>query len=294
MSSSKEIVWVDVDDLGIDTANIRGGKWDYDVELVNDIKKNNILNPLIVRPADPKTGKKYAIVCGSRRFNAAIEAGLTEVPCIIEKMDDVTAMGRTIAENKHRADIPAWMFALKVGEMYEALDHKGEKSEIIKIIKDKTGFSDKTVRNYLDVYGVPELVELMKEPADRSEKVVELLKSFGELEAQKTLSLDKAAIIARELKEYPLRKKLEVAVFVLDKSIDVTRELVRLVKSYPKMAMEGLYEKLLGIPKGARWYFYFDSNIVRAIDEACMKKQVDRVTLVVEYVRRGLREDGFL
>jgi ParB/RepB/Spo0J family partition protein len=290
----REIVMVDVDDLGIDITNIRGGKWDYDEEFVEDIKKNSVLYPLIVRPADPKSGKKYAIVCGSRRYNAAIEAGLTEVPCIIEKMDDITALGRTIAENKHREDIPAWMFAVKIGEMYEKLDHKGEKSEIIKIIMGKTGFSDASVRNYLDVYGMPEIVELMKEPAERSKKVTELLKSFQLMEAQKTLSLDKAAIIARELKEYPLRKRLEVAIFVLDKSVDTTREIVRLVRTYPKMAMAGLYEKLLGIPKGARWMFYFDSNIVRAIDEACMKKQVDRPTLVTGYVREGLKADGFL
>jgi len=294
---AKEIVMVDVDDLGIDTTNIRyvmGAKWDYNEEFVEDIRKNSILNPLIVRPADPKTGKKYAIVCGSRRYNAAIQAGLTEVPCIIEEMDNVTAIGRTIAENKHREDIPAWMFALKIGEMFEALDHKGKRPEIIGMIMDKTGFSDASVRNYLDVYGMPEIVEMMKEPADRSEKVTELLKSFQLMETQKTLSLEKAAIIARELKEYPLKKILEVAVYALDKSVDVTRELVRLVKTYPKMTMDGLYEKILGIPKGARWYFYFDSNIVRAVDEACMKKQMDRVTLVAGYVREGLRKDGFL
>jgi len=141
----KEIVMIDIDDLGIDTLNIRGGEWDYDEELVQDVKNNGIDNPLLVRLAQ---GGKYAIVCGSRRYNAAIEAGLTKVPCFIEEMDDVTALGRTIAENIHRKDTPAWRYALKIGEMYERLNHKGDKEEVIKIIMRKTGFSrtsDKTI-----------------------------------------------------------------------------------------------------------------------------------------------------
>ena len=291
---AEKVVWVDVDDLGIDTANIRGGRWDYDEELVRDIKENGILNPLIVRPAAPKTRKKYAIICGSRRYNAAIEAGLEKVPCFIEEMNDITALGRTIAENKHREDIPAWMFAVKIGEMFERLDHKGKEPEIIKIVMGKTGLSDASVRNYLDVYGTPVLIELMKEPAERSKEVKELLKSFQLMEGQKTLSLEKAALIGRELVGYPKKKLLEVGVFVLDKAVDVVRELVRLVKTYPKMSMEGIYGKFLGIPKGAKWYFYFDSNLVRAIDEACVRKQVDRVNLVTEYVKKGLKKDGFL
>lgn len=288
------MVWVDVDDLGIDVVNIRGGRWDYDEEFVRDIKENSILNPLIVRPAAPKTRKKYAIVCGSRRYNAAIEAGLKKVPCFVEEIDDVTALGRTIAENKHRTDIPAWMFAVKIGEMFEELDHKGEKPEIKKIITRKTGLSDKSVGDYLDVYEVPELVELMKEPSERSKKVKELLKRFEEIGGQKTLALEKAAILARGLVGITKEKMIEVGVTVLDKSVEATREIVRLVKTYPKMAMEGILSKFFGIPKGAKWYFYFDSGIVRAIDEACARKQVDRVTLVTKYVKKGLKGDGFL
>jgi ParB/RepB/Spo0J family partition protein len=295
MAKEREVIWIDVDDLGVDAANIRGGKWDYDEELVEDIKNNGILNPLIVRPADPKTGKKYAIVCGSRRYNAAIEAGLTSVPCFVEKMDDVTAIGRTIAENKHRADIPAWMFALKIGEMYEKLDSKTSKPERVKIIEAKTGLASSTIYEYLDVYGLPsEVIELLKKPEERSEKVKELIKGFRVTEPLESLSIQKAAIIARELAEYPLKKMLEVAVFVIDKSVDATRELVRLVKTYPKMSMEGIYEKYIGIPKGARWSFEFSSRIVAALDEACIRKNMDRKTLVVYYVEEGLRRDGFL
>jgi len=69
---SEQIVWIDIDELGIDLMNIRGGDWDYDMEFVQDIKNNGIISPLSVRTTEPSTRVKYAIYCGGRRFNGAI------------------------------------------------------------------------------------------------------------------------------------------------------------------------------------------------------------------------------
>ena len=89
----ERIAHISIDELGIDECNIRQGIWDQDQELINSVKKVGILEPLVVRPADPQSGKKYAVLCGSRRFNAAIDAGLPKVPCIIrEDLDDIDAM----------------------------------------------------------------------------------------------------------------------------------------------------------------------------------------------------------
>lgn len=292
---AKEVVWVDVDDLGVDTVNIRGGEWDYDEDLVHDIKDNGIRTPLIVRRASPETGKKYAIVCGSRRYNAGIEVGLSKVPCFIEKLDDVTATGWTIAENKHRKGIPAWRYALKIGEMYERLNHKAKKSETVRIIMEKTGFSDHAVYDYLEICGLPaEIIELMKDPARRSEKVKELLKKFSEPGSEKILSFHKAAKIARELAGYPLEKMFEVAAYVLSQTKEVAFEIIERVKTYPKKSMEEIHRIVTGIPKGATWRFEFSSHIVMAIDEACMRKNMDRKSLVTYYLEDALKRDGFL
>jgi ParB/RepB/Spo0J family partition protein len=292
---AKEVVLIDVDDLGIDTANIRGGEWDYDKEFVQDIKNNGINNPLHVRPADPSTGVKYAIVCGSRRYNAAIEAGLTEVPCFIEEMDDVTAMGRSIAENIYARTAPAWRYAVKIGEMYEQLNHKGKKIDIVKIIMEKTGFSRTSVVNYLDIAGLPgEIIELMKEPEKRSELVKELLKQTSIIETKQTLSVEKAVKIARELRGFPMEKMFEVATYVIRLTKEVAFGIIEKVKTYPRKTMAEIHGMVTAIPKGARWVFEFGSHIVMALDEACMRKNIDRKTLVVRYVEEGLRRDGFL
>ena len=293
--ATKEVVWIDIDDLGIDTTNIRGGEWDYHEEFVQDIKNNGINNPLHVRPADPSTGVKYAIVCGSRRYNAAIEAGLTEVPCFIEEMDDVTAMGRSIAENIYSRTAPAWRYAIKIGEMYERLNHKGRKEDIIQIIMSKTGFSRTSVQNYLDITGLPgEIIELMKKPEKRSEVVKELLKGMPMIGTDKALSVEKAAKIARELKDFPMEKMFEVAAYVIRLTKETAFDIIEKVKTYPRKAMAEIHGMVRAIPKSARWVFEFGSHIVMALDEACMRKNIDRKTLVVHYVEDGLRGDGFL
>src|SRR5262249_4504867 len=48
-------------------------------ELVKSIEVRGVLEPLLVRPIGDN---RYRIIAGERRFRAAMEAGLTEVPCI--------------------------------------------------------------------------------------------------------------------------------------------------------------------------------------------------------------------
>jgi len=59
------------------------------MELVEDIKINGILSPVIVRIINDG---KYQILAGHNRTNAGRLAGLTTVPCIIKQCDDNEAM----------------------------------------------------------------------------------------------------------------------------------------------------------------------------------------------------------
>lgn len=66
-------------------------------------------------------------------------------------------------------------------------------------------------RNIYRAAGLPkEIIELMKEPSERSEKVKELFKGFV-VTTTDTLSLDKALKIATELRGFPKDKLIEVA-----------------------------------------------------------------------------------
>ena len=70
-------------------------------ELTASIRQFGVLQPLLVQ----KSGKKYRIIAGERRFRAAKEAGLKEVPVIIRDYSGQQAAEVAIIENVQRADL---------------------------------------------------------------------------------------------------------------------------------------------------------------------------------------------
>ncbi|HEY9897209.1 MAG TPA: ParB/RepB/Spo0J family partition protein [Candidatus Sericytochromatia bacterium] len=70
--------------------------------LVESIKQHGILEPLLVRPLE---GSAYELVAGERRYRAATEIGLTEVPIVVRKMSDSEALQIALIENLQREDL---------------------------------------------------------------------------------------------------------------------------------------------------------------------------------------------
>ena len=69
--------------------------------LVESIKQHGILEPLLVRPV----GLAYELIAGERRYRAAKDAGLTEVPVVIREMNDSEAIQVALIENLQREDL---------------------------------------------------------------------------------------------------------------------------------------------------------------------------------------------
>lgn len=70
-------------------------------ELANSIRRHGILQPLSVR----RTGAGYELIAGERRLRAGILAGLTEVPCLLMRMDDKESGIAALMENLQRQDL---------------------------------------------------------------------------------------------------------------------------------------------------------------------------------------------
>ena len=70
-------------------------------ELAKSIQKHGILQPLSVR----RVGTGYELIAGERRLRAGIMAGLTELPCIIMRMDDRESGLVALVENLQRQDL---------------------------------------------------------------------------------------------------------------------------------------------------------------------------------------------
>ena len=77
-------------------------------ELAASIRQDGILQPLLVRPT-PATagleGERYEIIAGERRWRAAGQAGLMEVPAIVRSMSDLEVMRAMVVENVQRASL---------------------------------------------------------------------------------------------------------------------------------------------------------------------------------------------
>ncbi|MCF6461579.1 ParB/RepB/Spo0J family partition protein [Clostridium sp. Cult3] len=70
-------------------------------ELKNSILQYGIIQPIVVR----KKGENYEIIAGERRWRAAKDAKLSEVPCIIREVSDKGAMKLALIENIQREDL---------------------------------------------------------------------------------------------------------------------------------------------------------------------------------------------
>jgi ParB family chromosome partitioning protein len=84
--------------------------------LVESVKAQGVLQPILVRPVEGKTDR-YHIIAGERRWRAAQKAKLHEVPVVIRPMSDREALQFAIIENVQRQDLTA----LEEAEGYQRL-----------------------------------------------------------------------------------------------------------------------------------------------------------------------------
>ena len=72
-------------------------------DLIASIKEKGVLEPLLVRPSE--VGGRFMIISGERRYRAAREAGLRELPCIEMEVDDRAVAEIALIENLQRKDL---------------------------------------------------------------------------------------------------------------------------------------------------------------------------------------------
>lgn len=70
-------------------------------ELAESLKRHGIVQPLIVK----RSGLRYTIIAGERRFRAARMAGLKTVPVLISDLDENSIMEVALVENIQREDL---------------------------------------------------------------------------------------------------------------------------------------------------------------------------------------------
>lgn len=71
-------------------------------ELALSIKEQGVMQPILVRPVD---GGRFEIVAGERRWRAAQQAGLREIPALVKTIPDQSALAVALIENIQREDL---------------------------------------------------------------------------------------------------------------------------------------------------------------------------------------------
>jgi ParB family chromosome partitioning protein len=114
-------------------------------ELVASVREKGIVQPLLVRPH----AGSYEIVAGERRYRAAQQAGLSQVPVVVRDLDDQQALEIAIIENLQREDLDA----LEEAEAYQRLLGYGRTQEEV---ASALGKSRSAVANALRLLTLPE------------------------------------------------------------------------------------------------------------------------------------------
>jgi ParB family chromosome partitioning protein len=123
-------------------------RFDGIAELVSSIKEKGILEPLLVR----KRHDRFQIIAGERRFRAAREAGLTNIPCIELDVDDRGCLEISLVENIQRRDLTPFEEADALAQLKEGFGYTHDQ------IARKLGRSRTTITETLLIATIPERI----------------------------------------------------------------------------------------------------------------------------------------
>jgi len=131
-------------------------------ELTASIREKGLLEPIVVRARD----KRFQIVAGERRYRAALDAGLAEIPCIVKELTDAEAMEVALIENLQRKDLDAFEEADGLKTLAERFGHTHEQ------IAKQIGKSRSLITETLSLSSMPQEVRDLCRLADITSKSV--------------------------------------------------------------------------------------------------------------------------
>ena len=118
-------------------------------ELARSIEEYGIIQPLVLRA----TGERIQIVAGERRWRAAQRAGLHEVPAIVRRIGDESAVLIALVENLQREDLNPMEEALALDRLMTEFDLTQEEAAA------KTGKDRATIANAVRLLRLDPLVQ---------------------------------------------------------------------------------------------------------------------------------------
>lgn len=151
--------------------------------LADSIREKGVLQPLLVR-AHPEMAGRYEIIAGERRWRAAQQAQVHQVPVLIRELNDQQAAEIALIENLQRQDLSALEEAEGYRRLQEEFSHTQE--ELSRAI----GKSRSHIANTMRLLNLPDTVKGMLNTG-----------ALSAGHARALLSVDNAVEIARKIAE---------------------------------------------------------------------------------------------
>jgi ParB family chromosome partitioning protein len=119
-------------------------------ELARSIREHGIVQPLLVT----RSGERYRLIAGERRFRAAVKAGLATVPVVVkERMKEGDALQIALIENIQREDLNPIEEAMAYQQLHQEFGLTQEE------IARRVGKDRSTVANFLRLIKLPDSVK---------------------------------------------------------------------------------------------------------------------------------------
>ena len=164
-------------------------------ELAESIRQLGLIQPVTVR----KTGDRYQIISGERRFRASKMAGLMTMPAYIRTTDDKGMLEMAIVENIQRENLDAIEVAMSFQRLIDECSLTQEQ------MADRVGKKRATVTNYLRLLKLPAEIQLSIRAGKLSMGHAKVLLSVDDQDAQLQLC---DAVIEKDLSVRQLEKKI--------------------------------------------------------------------------------------
>ena len=119
-------------------------------ELAESIRQLGLIQPITVK----RSGDKYIIISGERRWRASQKAGLEAIPAYIREVDDTTRHAMALVEKIQREDLNAIEISLGMQRLIEECGLTQE------ALAERLGKKRSTVANYLRLLNLPEEIQL--------------------------------------------------------------------------------------------------------------------------------------
>jgi ParB family chromosome partitioning protein len=149
-------------------------------ELAESIKAQGVIQPIVVREI---ARGRFEIIAGERRWRAAKQAGLAEIPAVVREVDDRAVVAMALIENIQREDLNPLEEAVALSRLIDEFSLTHQQAA------EAVGRSRAAVSNLLRLLELPEAIRALLEARQLE---------MGHARALLTLASAAATALARE------------------------------------------------------------------------------------------------